>query len=180
MTDIAKIQMTAAEFLALPETNQPTQLIDGEIIVSPSPIPVHQDLILQAAPYLKTLIPDGRVMIFPIDVYLDAVNVVQPDILWVSANSKCTIGQKYLSGPPDLIIEVLSPGTAREDRTVKFLLYEKFGVREYWIVDPAKLVEVWVLDGARFVRQGIYKVDETFNSPVLGSKTVVVKTIFDN
>lgn len=179
MSDIVRIQMTAAEFLALPETSQPTQLIDGEVIVSPSPIPAHQRSVLKSAQVLGALIPDGEVFVSPIDVYLDDANVVQPDVLWASANGKCVIGEKYLSGPPDLIIEVLSPSTAREDRTVKFLLYEKYGVREYWIVDPAKLVEVWVLDGGRFVRQGIYKVDETFSSAVLGGKTVVVKTIFD-
>jgi Uma2 family endonuclease len=179
MADIVKTHMTAAEFLALPETNQPTQLIDGEIIVSPSPVPVHQRVVLKSARVLESLIPDGEVFVSPIDVYLDESNVVQPDILWIAAGGKCVVGEKYLSGPPDLIVEVLSPSTAREDRTVKFLLYEKFGVREYWMVDPAKLIEVWVLDGGRFVRQGIYKIDEMFNSPVLSGKIVVVKTIFD-
>jgi len=178
MADIVKIQMTAAEFLALPESNQPTQLIDGEMIVTPSPIPAHQRCVLNSIQILEALIPDGEIFVSPIDLYLDDSNVPQPDVLWIAANGKCVVGEKYLSGPPDLIVEVLSPSTAREDRTVKFLLYEKFGVREYWIVDPAKLIEVWILDGGRYVRQGIYNIDETFNSPVLGGKMVVVKAIF--
>lgn len=90
-------------------------------------------------------------------------------------NNYCYLeeGGRYWHGAPDLVIEILSPSTASNDRGTKFDTYEKNGVREYWMVDPdAKFTEVYRHDGSRFERQGVFKPDQPFISAVLGSATI--------
>lgn len=112
----------------------------------------------------------GKAYVAPVDVRLDDENVVQPDDLLLLPNSLCQpVGTRFLSGPPDLIAEVLSPGTARLDRRDKFRLYERFGVREYWIIEPREqLVSVWQLRDGAFVLLDVYGADETFTSALIG------------
>jgi Uma2 family endonuclease len=115
-----------------------------------------------------------------LDVYLGDDNVVQPDVMWIAPDSPCTIGEKHLDGPPDLVVEVLSPSTAHLDKTGKFHLYERHCVREYWIVDPVhKLMEVWALQAGAYRQQGIYGPDESFPSPVLGGQPVAMQAVFE-
>jgi len=171
-------RVTAAEFLALPETNLPMELIEGEIFRIPAPELAHQDIVLLAAILLKRLIKNGKVYVAPVDVYFDEANVFQPDVLWISEdNTRCVpVNGKYLRGAPDLVIEVFSPGTARRDKRQKFRLYQKNGVREYWMIDPREqYVEVWYLENAKFVLLDVYIPGETFTSPLLG--TVEVKAM---
>lgn len=175
----AGTRMTAAEFLELPETTQPIELLNGEILVSPSPVPNHQRTVFNVGKHVETLIPNGEVFLAPIDVYFDDENIVQPDVIWVAENSRCQITERRLEGAPDLIVEVLSPGTERVDRGDKFRLYERLGVREYWLVAPlAQYVEVYRLDGDTFTRLGVFAPGETFESAVLGGKMVAVGEIF--
>jgi Uma2 family endonuclease len=170
-------RMTAAEYLALPETTQRSDLINGEIIMSPAPTVEHQRLVGRLFNLLQRLVPNGEVFLTPLDVYLDDENVVQPDVMWVAADSKCVAESNYLSGAPDLVVEVLSPRTKRRDRKENFHLYEKFGTRECWLTDPEdQLNEVWYLKDGKFVRLDIFGPDETFNSPLLGQ--VEVNAIF--
>jgi Uma2 family endonuclease len=170
-------RMTAAEYLALPETMQRSDLINGEIIMSPTPNVEHQRLVGRLFNLLQRLVPNGEVFLAPLDVYLDDDNVVQPGVMWVAADSKCAAESNYLSGAPDLVVEVLSPGTRRRDRKEKFHLYEKFGTREYWLTEPEEqFLEVWSLKDGKFVRLDAFGTGETFNSPLLGS--VEVNAIF--
>jgi Uma2 family endonuclease len=175
---VEKLRMTAAEFFELPESNLPVELIKGEVIMSPAPVPKHQRVSRKSLLVLENLIPNGELFYSPIDVYLDEDNVPQPDIVWVAADSRCVISEKRLEGPPDLIVEIFSPGTERRDKKAKFDLYQKFGVREYWMIDPEEeYVEVYRHENGVFVRQGVYGPDETFESAVLG-KSVELQTIF--
>jgi Uma2 family endonuclease len=106
--------------------------------------------------------------------------VAQPDVFWVSSeNEKCKLRDDgYWYGPPDLIVEVLSPGTARQDKVTKFAIYERHGVREYWIADPVyQNIEVWTLADGRYTRLGLFRVGDTFTSPVL-NQPVDVSAIF--
>lgn len=171
-------RMTAAEFLALPETTQPTELLDGELLMSPSPVPKHQRINRRFCRLLEDIIPNGEVFIAPLDVYLDEANIPQPDVIWVAQESRCQITEKRLEGPPDLIIEVVSPGSAIVDRREKFALYERHGVAEYWIAEPqAQFVEVCTLRGGRYERLGIFGANERFDSPALG-RTVELSGVF--
>ena len=170
-------RITAAEFLTLPETMLPTELIHGEVIMSPSPEISHQDIALRLAIYLTHKAPNGKVHIAPLDVYLDDLNVVQPDVLWVAEGSTCVaVDGKYLRGGPDFVGEVASPGTVRRDKKEKFRLYETYGVREYWMIDPAeRLIEVWQRVEGQFRRLDVFGPGEQINSGLFGA--VEVKSI---
>ena len=106
--------------------------------------------------------------------------MVQPDVIWIGPESRCqAVGDQYWHGTPDLVVEVLSPSTAVRDRGYKFDLYERHGVREYWLVEPeGRFLEVYVLEDGRFVRRGLYQEVDDFTSPVLGGQTIVLKDIF--
>jgi Uma2 family endonuclease len=176
---VEKFRMTADEVFELPESNNLIELLDGELIVSPPPLVIHQRLIGDTYVLLRQIVPNGTVFLAPIAVYLDDDNVPEPDIVWVAANSKCVVTEKRLEGPPDLIVEVLSPGTARRDRKDKFNLYEKYGVREYWMFEPQEqYAEIYRLENNAFVRQGVYGPDESFVSAALGDKTVDLSNLF--
>jgi Uma2 family endonuclease len=172
-------KMTADEFLQLPESQTLTELIDGDVIVAPAPELGYQDSVLASASFIKVLAQAGKVYIAPVDVHFDDGNVVQPDVMWLSPDSACFPAEgKRLIGAPDLIVEVLSPSTALRDKGVKFRLYEQYGVREYWLIDPAaRYVEVWWRDGEKFALQGVFGEAETFASVVLGEKVVEVLSL---
>lgn len=186
MVDQIKTRITASEYLQLPETNQLTELLDGlltiygEDDVSPAPVNDHQRLVRRSSCVVENLIPNGEIFTAPTDVHFDELNVVQPDIFWVAEDSQCVeVDGKYWYGAPDLIIEVLSPGTEYKDRGKKFRLYQKYGVREYWLISRIEsFVEVYNLADEVFIQQGVYGAEDTFVSPVLGEKTVDVKLIF--
>jgi Uma2 family endonuclease len=152
------------------------------MIMSPAPNLEHQAIVLNLASLLLQIKPGGKVHVAPVDVWLDDANVVQPDVMWISPNSACVpFEKKYYQGAPDLLAEVLSPGTARTDKSAKFKLYEKHGVREYWMVDPeAQYVEVWRREENRFALVGVFGPGETFGSAVLGDKTVEVTRLFQS
>ncbi len=181
MAEQTRIRMTAAEFFELPESNSPIELLNGELIVSPTPIPAHQDCVLDTATCLKQISRTlgGKVYVAPLEIYFDDDNVPQPDVMWIAATNLHVIGEKRLEGAPDLIVEVLSPSTAKADKETKFHLYEKYMVREYWILDPVyQLIEVWPLINGKFVRQGAYGSGDTFQSAVLSGQTIEVSMIF--
>jgi Uma2 family endonuclease len=173
--------VTAAEFFELPESNLIIQLIEGEIIQMAGATLKHQDVVGDLFIMFKNATKSlgGWAIMAPFDVYLDEFNVPQPDVMWIAPNSQGIVSDKRLIGAPDLIAEVLSASTERYDRKVKFGLYEKYGVREYWLVNPElQLIEVWRLREAKFAWQGIYEPGDTFVSGVLGGHTIDVKTIF--
>lgn len=170
--------ITAKEFLALPESNLPTELIHGAIIKSPARTLDHQRLLIRLADLIRRLIPSGEVFIALVDVYLDDENIVQPDILWVAAESKCvSVEGRYLRGAPDLVVEIFSPGSTRRDKKDKFRLYEKHGVREYWMIDPAdKWLEAWQLQVGRYSLIDVFGPGDSLASPLLGA--VDMKSVF--
>lgn len=169
MVDQMVTKMTAAEFAELPESNTPIELINGEVVLAPSPVDRHQEAVGNLHVALRLLKRPGVLRLAPADVYIDEINVVQPDLFWVSPeSSNCHLIDHYWHGAPDLIIEILSPGTTRRDRGDKYRLYEKYGVREYWLVDADELyIEVYVLSDGKFARQGLFSLGEQFTSACL-------------
>jgi Uma2 family endonuclease len=115
------------------------ELIDGELIVTPSPITAHQIISGNIEYALERVVRErglGQVLGAPTDVRLTPENVLVPDISFVSLDRRHIIGPKAIDAAPDLVIEILSPGTRRRDVEIKRDLYARFGVQEYWIVDP--------------------------------------------
>ncbi len=126
-------------FNSLPEGTR-VQLIENNLVMSPAPLDRHQLIISEIFPHFAIHIKNrkiGTTRVAPYDVYLDKENAYQPDIIFISNERKHLIKTDGLHGAPDLIIEILSPSTAKYDIGDKKDVYERSGVTEYWIVDPA-------------------------------------------
>jgi Uma2 family endonuclease len=132
----------------LPETNQPVELWNGEIITSPAPHPNHQRIVRGFNRRLDRFVEEnelGEVLFSPVDVVLTQRRVVQPDVLFIS-KARLDIIKNYIDGVPDLAMEVISEGSWQRDRIEKKALYEQSGLPEYWIVDPdSETIEVFAL-----------------------------------
>ncbi len=125
------------------------EIIDGELIMAPSPITNHQTVSKKVQHILYKLEEKGIGTVFnaPLDVVFAENQVVQPDIIFILPENKKIIQEKGIFGSPDLVIEILSPSSAQRDRDKKYHLYERFGVKEYWIIDPLwHTVEIFVLE----------------------------------
>jgi Uma2 family endonuclease len=132
----------------LPETNQPVELWNGEIIMSPAPHPDHQNIVFNFGRLLRDfVVPQllGKIYLSPVDVVFTQHRVVQPDVLFVFKD-RLDIITNRVNGVPDLAMEVISEGSWQRDRIQKKALYEQFGLPEYWIVDPdSETIEVFAL-----------------------------------
>lgn len=141
-------------FKNLPEGTR-IQLIENNLIMSPSPKDRHQEVLEELTFHLTTHVRRkrlGKVRFAPYDVYLDRKNAYQPDLIFISNENLHKIQENGLHGAPDLVIEVLSPGTGKYDKGKKKTVYERCGVKEYWIVDPAtKAATGYALQDDKFV-----------------------------
>ncbi|MDR3337205.1 MAG: Uma2 family endonuclease [Treponema sp.] len=146
------------------------EIIDGELYMMAPPTRFHQDIIwelsrqfgnfLQGKPCKGYSAPFG-VRLFPREDQSDDM-FVEPDIVVVCDSSK--LDDRGCNGAPDLVVEILSPSTARHDRVVKFRKYLEAGVREYWIVNPEeKIVQIHILDNGQYITKTY---DETEEAPV--------------
>jgi Uma2 family endonuclease len=142
----------AADYWQLPE-GEPIELVRGRFMMSPSPTPYHQSLVVLLTEMLSGIARQsgGLVYCAPMDVVLADDTILQPDLLYI-AKDRCDIVQNRIEGPPDLVIEILSDGTERRDRLEKLDLYAFHQVAEYWIVDPrARLFEFLINEQGRYV-----------------------------
>ena len=122
----------------LPETNQPCELWEGELIMSPAPSFYHQKMALRFYKALDAWVTaqrSGEVIASPIDMVLSPHRTVQPDVAFI-AKERLAIIQDVIRGPADLVAEVVSLGGRNRDRIEKRDLYEQHGIKEYWIIDP--------------------------------------------
>lgn len=151
------VKLTYADFVQFPEDGKRHELIDGEHVVTPSPNTKHQTIVVNLTALLGSYIRTagiGRLFVSPFDVVLSDFDVVEPDLLFVSKERQAQIlTAANVQGAPDLVVEIGSPSTRRRDETVKRRLYEQFGVREYWVVDPElDEIKVYRRTGDRFER----------------------------
>ena len=176
----AKPRKTVEDFMSLPEGAR-AELIEGEIYVSPSPRPWHQIVLLNIATAFRAFVLSGRfgqTFVAPLDVHLPSGDIVQPDVIFVS-NANQSIIQDWIRGTPDLLVEVISPGSPERDRIVKRRLYAENGVKEYWIVDPeARSVEVLTVADGAYVSHGYFEGEGAVTSRVLGDLSLPLAEIF--
>ena len=179
MAEQIKTIMTVEEFEALPESQFPTELIEGELVVRGAPTIRHQRIVFNIAFMLRSFVLKGEVFIAPVSVKLNTTSYYQPDVLWIAeGNLNCEIGEGGINGAPDLVVGVISDGTAKTDRGIKFETYQEAGVREYWIVEPDEnFVEVWQLVDAVYIKVGLFTADQEFMSPTI-DKIMLGQEIF--
>lgn len=163
---------TMAEiYQCLPE-GTPVQLIENRLIVSPSATTNHQVIAARLFTALNAYIERkslGKVLFAPYDVYFDTGNIFQPDIIFIANDNLKNIRENGFHGAPDLVIEILSPSTARYDLKDKKKVHERNGVKEYWIADPAKNMAVgFSLTKGKF--QEFFKGKNELKSELLGIK----------
>lgn len=142
-------QITRHDYEDMPDGPPYYQVVEGDLIMSPSPTLYHQRvagrIFFRISSYLEKK-PVGEAFIAPLDVFLTEVNVFQPDVVFVSAQRSSIIASEGLEGAPDLVVEILSPGTAKIDKGSKRKIYARTGVQELWLVDPdLKQVQVFEL-----------------------------------
>ena len=133
------IRLTYDDYCLLPNDGKRYEIIDGELFVTPSPNSLHQIVVTNLIYYFSAFLKDhplGRIIVSPLDVVFSQFDVVEPDLLFVSKARYSVLTEKNVQGSPDMVIEVLSASTAKIDRTTKLKLYARFGVEEYWIIDP--------------------------------------------
>jgi Uma2 family endonuclease len=176
----ARPPKTEADYLALPDDIR-AELIEGEIYLTPAPVPDHQTVALLIAERLldhARRIAGGWTWIGPVDVHLPGGHIVQPDVLWIAADRLSIVG-KRVDGPPDLAVEVVSPTHPERDRIVKRRLYARAGVREYWIVDPeARGIEVLSLAGDDWRPSGWFTAGTILVSALLPGLRIAVDEVF--
>ena len=136
----AERRWTYSDLVALPDDQLRHELIDGEHVVSPSPSLSHQQVLLRLSTTLDTDVQRqrlGEVLFAPFDVKLSPWTVLVPDLVYFTAARFAeVVNEKHATAAPDLVVEILSPGTRRRDLGRKREVYDREGVREYWIVDP--------------------------------------------
>ena len=177
----ADIKFTYQDYLQLPEDRR-CELIEGEFYMVPSPSTSHQTLVkklFRAIDDHVVALGLGDVLFAPLDVVLSDENVLQPDILFISKERSHILTDKNVQGAPDLVIEILSPATAPRDREIKRKLYAKFGVREYWLVDPdKKTVDVMTSGKSGFEVAKSYRAKDTLTSPLLKGLSIDLSEVF--
>ena len=171
-------QELAAE---LPESNLPTELWDGELVMSPAPSFFHQQIVGRFFKFLDAWTERhhlGKTGIAPIDMVLTATRATQPDVVFIS-KERLGIVKERVMGAADLVAEVTSPGSRRRDRIDKRDLYEQHGVREYWLIDPeAGTVEVLHLESGSYRLIGRWHAGERASSRLLQGFEVPVSALF--
>ncbi len=135
------------------------ELINGRLEEMPAPGFEHQDILGEIYTLMRSYTKkaaSGKVLSAPFDVILSDTVVVQPDIVFISNDNLKNIKRGRLFGPPDLVVEIVSPSSYYRDRYEKFSLYEKHGVKEYWIVLPGeRVIEVWCLKEDKYILHSV-------------------------
>ena len=178
------VKFTYDDYLLFPDDGRRHELIEGDHYMIPSPSERHQRIAMNLSGALwQHLVTRhiGRAYAAPFDVVLSTIDVVQPDLFYVSSAKVSIVTNRNILGSPDLVVEILSETTRKTDEIIKRKLYERFGVQEYWIIDP----EIETIKVYRMTAQGYHRTaelsreaDDTLSTPLLQDLTLALKNIF--
>ena len=132
-------KLTYADYVLFPDDGLRHEIIEGEHYVTASPATRHQRILLNLSYLIQSHLethPIGEIFFAPFDVLLSEINILVPDLVYISNERAHFITPQNLQGAPDLVVEILSPSTRSRDRRLKRDVYERTGVEEYWLVDP--------------------------------------------
>ena len=171
---------TIKDYMRLPEGVR-AELIEGELLMSPSPRSRHQRIVFNIHVALRDFIEEsglGLVFEAPLDVHLPHGDIVQPDVI-VVLKRHLKIVKDWIRGVPDIVIEVVSPDTVDRDRFTKRHTYARNAVREYWLVDDAsRSVEILRLSRGRYVTHAYCEEGDTIVSPALPPLRLSTRLVF--
>jgi Uma2 family endonuclease len=173
---------TYDDYLALPDDGKRYEVIEGDLSVTPAPSPRHQEILLNLSSALRAFVEQsslGKVYVSPVDVALSLIDIVQPDILFIAKERLHIVAKRNIVGIPNLIVEILSPTSAAQDRVEKLALYQRYALPEYWIVDPEKeSVETYLYHGNQFERTDTMKVGNELRSRQIAGFRLEIVEIF--
>ena len=162
--------ITYHDYVLLPQDRNRYEVLDGELYMTPSPTYLHQWVVMALAAALHDHASQhglGAVLTAPIDVVLSETTIVQPDILFIGAARVPAATAKNITTVPELIVEVVFPSSAEQDRVDKMRAYARHGVPHYWIADPdAKVLEMYALSGGDYALAAEFRGDVTGSSPL--------------
>lgn len=171
-----------AELSEWPDDGRRYELYDGEVIVVPSPLPRHQLVVVRISSLLLEHAKEsgGLALVAPLDIVLTEYDVVQPDVVFFRKERRHLLDMmKATRIPPDLAVEVLSRSTEARDRGRKMQLFARFGVTEYWIVDPVRnVIEIYALSDDQYVRAGAFIEHDQVVSPTFPGLTFEAAHVF--
>lgn len=183
----SKEKYTYADYLTWPEGER-WEIIDGVPYMQSAPSTVHQEILMELSRQIANHLRDKSCKIYPAPFSVrlkgdeisdaDIKKVVEPDLTIVCDKSK--VDEKGCNGAPDMIIEIISPSSVKTDRLIKFNMYEKVGVKEYWIVEPeVKIVSVFVLqENGRYGRQEVYSEEDQISLNIIPDLSIDLELVF--
>lgn len=173
---------TYDDYRHLPDDGKQHQIIEGELYMTPAPTTEHQRILLNLFRLIDPFVNEyklGEVLIAPVDVVLSMTDVVQPDLIYIAKDRSNIVTKKNIVDAPDLVTEILSENTEVVDRNKKMSLYEKHGVKEYWIVDPStKSVELYLLISGKLQLESTTTGNEKISSVMFDKLAFTPKDIF--
>jgi Uma2 family endonuclease len=176
-------KLSYEDYLALPDDDgQLYEIIDGELFVNASPVPRHQriagNLYVLLWPYVRQH-DCGELFFAPLDVVLSTHDVLEPDLLYITKENARILTEKNVQGTPDFVVEILSESNRRKDEVLKLERYDRFGVAEYWIVDPKRdRVKVYRRESDRLEQVEVVSKGGTLTSPFFPGLTIDVRAVF--
>jgi len=174
--------VTVNLYRQMPEGPPYYQLIEGNLIMSPSANFYHQKIAGRLYHFIETYLEDhpvGEVVIAPSDVFLDDINVFQPDLYYVRNENRHVLVDEGVKGAPDLVVEIMSPSTSSRDRNEKRRIYARAGVEEMWIIDPdARHLEVHPLAKGLNASPTVIREPEPFSPALFPGLTIETTRLF--
>lgn len=154
--EIHSTHLTYDDYVQFPDDGKRHEIIEGDHYMTPAPKTKHQTASINLSMAMGSFVKKhslGVVFTAPCDVILSDENVVQPDLLFISAVRAAIVTEDNIQGAPDLIIEILSESSRKKDEVTKRKLYERFGAQEYWVVDPElEIVKIFKLAQQKYGR----------------------------
>jgi Uma2 family endonuclease len=176
-----KRKYTYEDYCKLPSDIR-AEVLEGELLMCASPNTRHQRISREIEFTLSQWVKEkglGEVLDAPMDVVLSPYTVLQPDILYISKERVSIITEPNIQGAPDLVVEILSPGDEKRDTVKKKAIYEKFGVKEYWIVDPTQeSITLFSLGEKGYKEKGVYEKGQVLESVILPGFTLKLDEVF--
>ena len=177
-------KFTYEDLQHIPTDRNRYEIVDGELFVTPSPITLHQRIVINLSAQLWQHVRKhrlGEVFVAPLDVVFSFSTVLEPDVIFVSRSRLHIIGEKNISGPPDLVVEVLSESTAKLDREIKPKQYALYGVSEFWRVDPfERTVEIFRLKEGEYELAARLEFEENLTSPLFPGLILPVSSLWES
>lgn len=176
-------KFTYEDLLDIPPDRNRYEIVDGELFVTAVPAPLHQIIVGNLYGELRTHVRKhglGVVFVAPCDIVFTESTVLEPDLFFVSSSRLHIIGEKNLSGPPDLVVEVMSESTRRLDRKIKPKKYAEYGVPEFWLIDPeGELIEIFRLKNGEYELVGRLGFSQMLTSPLFHGLSLPVASLWE-